>query len=137
MRAEVTLLSRVIFGIDKDRIVRAGGHAGLAADADRLVEIDDAVCALEHCRGRTGSDTRRVRALIAARHLMSAARLWKDADVDMLHIRPRHRQRDQVLGLAGGGAGMTTNAARLVDNLGPLHRAVLWCFEHESPVLRI
>ncbi len=34
VRAEVALLSRMIFRIDKDRIVGAGGHAGFAADAD-------------------------------------------------------------------------------------------------------
>ena len=89
VRAEVTFLGRMIFGIDEDRVVRTGGHAGLAADADRFVEIDDAVRALEHRGRRAGGHARRVRALIAARHLMRAARLWKHADVDMLDVGAR------------------------------------------------
>lgn len=131
MRAEVTLLSRVVFGIDEDRIVRTGRHASFAADADGFIEINDAIRALEHRGGWTGRDTWRVGALIAARYLMRAASLRKDADIDMFHIRPRHRQRDKILRLARGGAGVTTDATRLVDDLGPLHRAVLWFFEHE------
>ncbi len=34
MRAEVTFLSRMIFGVDENRVVGAGGHAGFAADAN-------------------------------------------------------------------------------------------------------
>jgi hypothetical protein len=74
-----------------------------------------------------------MRALIAARHLMCAASLRKNADVDMLHVSPRYRERDEVLGFTSSGAGVTTNATRLVDYFGPLHRAVLWFFEHETP----
>ena len=48
VRAQVALLRRVVLGIDEDRIVRAGRDAGLAADADRLVKIDDAVLAAVH-----------------------------------------------------------------------------------------
>jgi hypothetical protein len=32
---------------------------------------------------------------------------------------------------------VTTNATRLVDDLGPLNRAVLWFFEHASSGKRI
>ena len=74
----------MIFGIDKDGVVRAGRHAGFAANADRLVKIDDAVRALEHCRGGTGGNARRVRALITTRHLMRAPHLRKHAHVDVL-----------------------------------------------------
>ncbi len=48
MRAEVALFRRVILGIDEDRIVRTGRNACLAADADLLVEVDDAVAPAEH-----------------------------------------------------------------------------------------
>jgi len=46
MRTEVALLGRVIFGIDKDGVVRTGGDAGFAPDADRFVEIDNAIARL-------------------------------------------------------------------------------------------
>ena len=54
VRAEVALLGRVILGVDEDRVVGAGRDAGLAADADRLVEVDDAVRPPVHRRGRAG-----------------------------------------------------------------------------------
>ena len=75
MRAEVTFLSRMVVGIDEDRVVRAGRHARLATDADRLIEINYAVRAFEHSRGWAGGDARRVSALIATSHLVRAARL--------------------------------------------------------------
>jgi hypothetical protein len=78
-----------------------------------------------------------VSALIAARYLMGAASLWKNANVDMFHISSRHRERDKILRFARGGAGVATDATGLVDDLGPLHRTVLWFFEHESSGFRI
>src|SRR5437763_16643040 len=101
MRAEVTFLSRMIFGIDEDRVVRARSHAGFTADADRFVEIDDAVRPLEHRGGRTGDDAGRVRALVAARHLVRAAHLWKHTDIDVLDVGARYADRHHVFRLAG------------------------------------
>jgi hypothetical protein len=86
----------MILGVNEDCVVRAGSHAGLTADADRFVEINNSISALEHRRGGTGGDTWRMRALIAARDLMRATSLRKNADVDVLHIRPRYRERNQV-----------------------------------------
>ena len=121
MRAEVTLFGRMIFRIDEDRVVRTSRHAGLTADADRLVKIYDAVCALEHRGGWARSHTRRMRALITARHLMRATDLRKHADVNVLDIRARDADGNDVFRLAGGRAGMTTDAAGMVYDLGPLH----------------
>ena len=124
MRAEVTFLSRMILRIDENGIVRTSGHAGFAADADRFIEIDDAVRPLEHRRGGTGCDTGRVRALITARHLVRAARLRKDADIDVLHISTRDTERNDVFRFARGGAGMTADTAGMVDDFGPLHAVI-------------
>src|SRR5882672_2157076 len=129
VRAEVALLSRMIFGIDKDGVVRTGGHAGFAADADRFVEIDYAVRALEHRRRGTSRDARRVRALITARHLVRAAHLGKHAYVDVLDIGPRDADGHDVFRLARRRARVTTDTASVVDDLGPLDRRVsswLW-----------
>src|SRR6185436_16852310 len=122
MRAEVALLSRVVFGIDKDRVVGTSGHAGFAANADRFVEIDDAVRALEHRGRRTSGHAWGVCALIATRDLMRAAHLGKHADIDVLDVSSRHADGDYVFRLAGRRARMTTDAAGVVDDLGPLHR---------------
>ena len=60
-------------------------------------------------------------ALIAARYLVRAARLGRDADVDVLYIGARDADRNNVFRLAGSGAGMTTDATSVVDDLGPLN----------------
>lgn len=62
-----------------------------------------------------------MRALIAARYLMRASRLGKNADVNVLDVGSRDADRDNVFRLARSRAGMTTNATRVVDNLGPLN----------------
>ena len=121
MRAEVTLFGRMIFRIDEDRVVRTSRHAGLTADADRLVKIYNAVCALEHRRGWTSGHTRRVRTLITARYLMRATDLRKHADIDVLDVRARDADGNDVFRLARSRAGMTTDAAGVVYDLGPLH----------------
>jgi len=120
VRAEVTFLSRMIFGIDEDGVVRTGGHTGLTADADRFVEVDDAVRALEHSGGRARSHARRVRALIAARDLMGSTHLWEHPHVHVLDVCPRDTYGDDVLRLARGSARMATDTASVVDNLRPL-----------------
>ena len=132
MRAEVTFLSRVIFGVDEDRIVRTSRHAGFAADADRFIEIDDAVSALEHRRRRTRGDARRMRALITARDLMRPASLRKHADIDMLDVGARHPDGHQVFRLAGSRTRVAADTASVIDDLGPLHGllASCWLFNH-------
>jgi hypothetical protein len=91
VRAEVTLLSRMVFWIDKDGVVGARSHACLTANADRLVKIDNAIGPLEHRRRRAGGDAGSVSALIAARYLMYAAGLRKDTDIDVLDVSARDR----------------------------------------------
>jgi hypothetical protein len=62
-----------------------------------------------------------MRALIAARHLMRPAGLGKRADVNVLYVSARDAEGNNVFRLAGSRAGMTTNATRVVDDLGPLY----------------
>ena len=127
MRAEVTFLCRVVFRIDEDRIVRTSGHAGFTADADRFVEINDAVGALEHRGGRTRRRTRRVRALIATRYLMGAPHLRPHTDVDVFDVSARHADRNNVLRLARGGTRVASDAASVVDDFRPLHTIRVRC----------
>ena len=124
----------MIFRIDEDSVVGTGSHAGFAADANRFVEIDYAVGAFEHCRRRASRHAGRMRALIAARHLMRASSLRKLSNINVLDVGTRHRERHFVFRFAGGRAGMTADAARVIDHLGPLHRLVLWLFEHQATV---
>ena len=51
---------------------------------------------------------------------MRPPRLRKLADINVLDVSARHRERHFVFRLAGGRAGMTTDAARVVNHFGPL-----------------
>ena len=117
----------MIFRVDEDSVVRTGGHAGFAANADRFIKVDDAVRPLKHRRGRARGYTRRVRALIAARYLMRAPHLRKHSDVDVLDVGAGDAYRHDVLGLAGGRARMTTDAAGVVDHFRPLDAVLASC----------
>ena len=132
MRAEVALLSRVIFRVDEDRVVWTRGHARFAADTDRFIEIDNTVGAFEHRRGWAGSYARRVSALIASRYLMSAARLGEHAYVDVFDVRARDGKRNQIFRLARGRTRVTADTARMVNYLGPLNR-VRGCRHNQAP----
>ena len=65
-------------------------------------------------------------ALITARHLMRPANLGKDTDIDVLDVRAGHTNGHNIFGLAGRSARVTADAARMIDDFGPLH-AVIWC----------
>jgi hypothetical protein len=59
--------------------------------------------------------------LVAARHLMRPARLRKRAYVNVLDVSAGDSQWDFVFRLAGGRAGVTADAARVVYNFAPLN----------------
>src|SRR6185436_11693258 len=111
VRAKVTFLSGVIFRIDEDRVVRAGRHACLATDADRLIEVDDAVRAFEHRRRRTRGYARRMSALVAACYLVSASGLWKNTDINVFDVGAGDGKGNEILRLACRCAGMTADTA--------------------------
>ena len=71
-----------------------------------------------------------MRALVTASYLVRASSLRENSHVNMLNVSARDRERNQILGLAGRGAGMTTNTSRMVDYLRPLDLTILWFFEH-------
>jgi hypothetical protein len=119
VRAQVAFLGRVVFGVDEDRVVGACGDAGLAADADRLVEVDDAVRPPVHRLGRAGGGAGRVRALVAPGHLERSADLREGPDLGRLDVGPGHPERDLVLALARRGARMAPDALVLVQDFCP------------------
>jgi len=122
----------MIFGINKDGVVRTGRHAGLTANANRFVKIDDAVSPFEHCCGGAGGYARRVRALITAGYLVGAPRLREDTHVDVLDVGSRDTDGNHVFRLARGRARVTSDATGVVDDLGPLHSLFAAClrFNH-------
>ena len=90
MRAEVALLSGMILRVYKDRVVGTCRHARFAANADRLIKINDTVGALEHRRSRARSHARCVSALITASDLVRSPHLWECANINVFDISASH-----------------------------------------------
>ncbi len=121
VRAEMTFRRGAIVGIHVNRIVGTGLHAGLAADAAVGVEIDDAVLALIHRRHGANRDARRLLAMIAARDLKYAARVGKQALLDVLDPGAIHAYGHLVLGFACHRAGVTADAFAIIDYEAVFH----------------
>ncbi len=115
VRAEVALLRGMIVRVDEDGVVRTRRDARLAADADALVEVDDAVGPAVHRGRRTRGDARCVLALVAARDLEGAACARERTDVDVLDVGAGDAERHLVLRLAGRATGVTADALAVID----------------------
>ncbi len=114
MYAVVAFLGRVLARIDVERVVGAGLHARLAADAAVGVEVDDAVFALEEGGRRADVNAGCVTAVVAAHHGEEPLGLRPSPLLDVLDPGPVHAERDVVLGLAGDRAGVTADAGVLI-----------------------
>src|ERR1700675_42285 len=121
MRAEMALGGRTIVRIHIYRIVRTSLHAGFAANAAIGIKIDNPVLALIHRRHGTDGDARRLLAMVAARDLKYAARVGERALLDVLDPSPVHAYRHLVLGFAGHGAGVTSDALAVIDYEAVFH----------------
>ena len=119
----------MIFRIDEDGVVGTSRHAGFATDADRFIEIDNPVRAFEHGRGGASRDARCMGTLITTGDLVRATCLREDAYVDVLNVGARDADGYDIFRLASGRARMTADAARVVDDLGPLDALILF-FDH-------
>lgn len=126
MSAEVALGRGAIVGIDINGIVWAGLHTGFATDTEIGTEVHDAVPALVHRADRTNGDTRGLLAMIATRDLKDAARVRELAFLDVLDPGAIHAYGDLVLGFAGHGAGVATDAPAIVDDESVFHSEELW-----------
>ena len=115
MRAERAFGGGVGFGIEINRVIRAGLHTGFAPDANRRIELDDAVRALIHRGDGTDTHARRVGAMITARDLKAAAHIGIRARFNIFDPRAIHTKRHLILGLARGAARVTSDALALVN----------------------
>src|SRR5205814_8578391 len=107
---------RMRVGVDIERIIGAGLHAGFAADTATAIEIHDAVLAFVERARRTNSDAWRVIAVIAAVHQKIAAGIGELAPLDVLDPCSIHSDGDIVFGFACNGAGMTADALALIHD---------------------
>src|SRR5207245_11046568 len=116
VHAVVALGRRLRLGIDVERVVGAGLHARLAADATVAVEIHDAVGPpVQRHRGADGH-ARRVVAVIAAHDGEVAPRIRERPLLDVLDPGAVDSERHLVLFLAGDRTGVAANALPLVDH---------------------
>ena len=72
-----------------------------------------------HRRRRARRYTRGILALVTPGDLKRPAHIREVACIYVLHVGPRHRQRDLVLGFTGSRAGMAPDASGVVDDLRP------------------
>ena len=119
MGAKVTLLGGMILRIDKDGVVRTGGNAGFTANTNGFVEIDYAIRASVHRSGRASWDARWVITLVTAGDLEGAARMGKDANINILHIGAVDRQRHLIFGFTGRATGVTADTFIVVNDFRP------------------
>ena len=115
VRAEVAFLGGMRVRIDEQLIVRAGHHAGAAADAGVAVQIDDAVAPTVERVGRTDPRAGRVVALVAEDREKESAGVGEGAFLDGLDPTAIDADRNLVLGFAGDRARVTPDALAKVD----------------------
>ena len=115
MRAESAFGGGVRFGVEINRIVGAGLHAGFTSDANARVELDDAIVTLIHCGDGTDADAGRVGAMITARHLKAAAHIGIRARFNILDPRAIYTKWHLILRLARGTARVTSDTFALVN----------------------
>ena len=96
---------------EEPRLVRTGDVAIGAADADVVVDGDDAVGTLAGRRRRAHIHAGRVGAMLAADRHESPVHIGKRARLDVEDLAPLHRRRGGVGVAAGGGAGLAADAA--------------------------
>ena len=122
VRAVVAFGRRVRLGIDIQGVVGAGLHARFAADATVGIEIDDAVRAQKQRRNRADLHAGRIGAVVAAVNGERTARIGERSLLHVLDPGAVDPQGDVVFRLAGHRAGVTADAAAIVDDKSVIHR---------------
>ena len=119
--AEVAFLDGAEIIIEIQRIVRAGLHTCLAADAGVAIDVDDAIRAFLQRVDGTDRDAGRIGTLVAPKYGKVPADIGELTDLGVLHRRSEVADRNVVLGLASYGAGVAAYAPRLIDDEPILH----------------
>jgi hypothetical protein len=99
-------------------------HAGFAADAALMIEVDDAVRAAKQSHRRANLDARGIVAVVAAKDGEVAARIRVTALLDILDPGAIHSKGDIVFFFAGDRASMTADAAVLIDEKSLAHEGL-------------
>ena len=119
--AVIALGSGAGIWVNVERIVGAGLHAGLAADAAVFVKINDAIG--PEIKGLHWADFNAgcIRAVVAAHHGEHPAGMREHSFFHLLNPSPEHANGHIVLRFTGGGAGVATNALSVVNDKAVFH----------------
>ena len=113
------VVGEVLLGDLEARLIGASHVAISAADADVVVDGDNAVGALAR-RGRgTNMHARRVGAVLATDRHKCPIDVRERAGLDIEHLAPLHRRRGGVGMPAGRGAGLAAHAALEIGDHRP------------------
>ena len=119
--AVIALRGGLRFGMNVESVVRAGLGARLAADTPPVVEIDDTVLARVESLGRAYIHAGRVCTMVAAHHAEQPSRIGELAFFYVFDPGPVNADRHVVLGFAGDGARVATDAFAVVDDEAEVH----------------
>jgi hypothetical protein len=122
MRAEIALLGSVGIGIDIERVVRAGLHAGFASDATVAVEIDYAVVSFVERRDWADGHAGRILAVVTPEHGKKTASRRVLASLDVFDPGAERADRDFVFAFTCYSAGVTANAFAVIDQESVFHQ---------------
>ena len=121
MGAVIAFRGRVGVRIDVERVVGTGLHAGFAADAAAVIEIDDAVGAAKQRAGRADFNAGGIVAMVAPQDAKVAPGMRELAFFYVFDPRPKNPDWNIVLFLAGHRARVAANAAILIDDKPVAH----------------
>jgi hypothetical protein len=109
------------FRIHIDGVIGAGLHTSLAADTDTAIELYNSIMPLVHGSHGANTDTGRIGAVIAARHLKETAGIGELPFFYILDPGPADPERNFIFRLTGDTTSVTTNTSPVVDNKAKIH----------------
>ncbi len=131
--AVVALGGGMAVGVDVERVVGARLHTRLAADAARVVEVDDAIRSLIERPGGTDGHTGSIVTVVAAVDQEIAARVGELALLDVFHPRAVYPYGNIVLGFTCHSAGVAADALALVNDKCILRQTCFPFIYQEKP----
>jgi hypothetical protein len=96
-------------------------HAGFAADATAIVEVNDSIVAREECSNGTNRNTGRVGAVIASHHREESPRVRKFSLLNVLHPGAINADGNVVFRFTRDSTGMTADALAIIYDEAEVH----------------
>ena len=114
--AVVAFCCRAAVGVNVNSIVGASLHTRLAADADAVVKLYNAVGTLVHRLSGADAYAGRIGAVVAPSHLKVTTVVGEGARFDIFDPGSVHAERDFIFTFTGSGAGVAADAFPVINN---------------------